>query len=165
MLGLSAGSRLGLIDWVASEYRLSRPVVVRMMGAVLGVAGAFVLLVGIGVALLRWPSGVLSTTVLTATFVVLAMSFLLSRRPTMVRLDQTGYVVRWVRGVGVARGRWQDVEDAAATTVAGDRCVVLRRRDGRTTTIPVAVIDVPADRFVQDLQQHLNRGQGYRPLG
>lgn len=148
-----------------TDYRLNRPLAVRVLGVVLVLAGAVVLLVGVGVALLGWPAGVLSTAVLVAALVVLGAAVVLSRRSTVVRLDETGYVVRWVRGVGVAQGRWKDVEDVVATTVAGDRCVVLRRRDGRSTTIPVALLDRSADGFVQDLQRHLTRGHGYRPLG
>jgi hypothetical protein len=157
---------LGVIDDVAQDYRLARSVVVRMMGAVLVLAGIVVLLAGVGVALLDWPAGVLSASVLLAAAVVLgvAVALGLARRATVVRLDETGYVVRWVRGVGVAQGRWKDVEDVVATTVAGDRCVVLRRRDGATTTIPVALLDRPGDKLVQDLQRHLDRGHGYRPL-
>ncbi len=135
-----------------------------MMGAVLVLAGIVVLLVGVGVALLGWPAGVLSASVLLAAAVVLGVALVLARRATVVRLDETGYAVRWVRGVGVAQGRWKDVEDVVATTVAGDRCVVLRRRDGATTTIPVALLDRPGDKLVQDLQRHLDRGHGYRPL-
>jgi hypothetical protein len=64
----------------------------------------------------------------------------------------------------VRQGRWKDVEDMLATTVAGDRVVVLRRRDGRTTTIPVGILAGSPDDFVRDLQQHLDRGHGYRPI-
>jgi hypothetical protein len=88
----------------------------------------------------------------------------LTRRATVVRLDETGYTVRLVRGAGVRTGRWKDVEDVVARTIEGARCVVLRRRDGRTTTIPVGILAAPADEFVRDLQQHLNRGHGYRPV-
>ena len=42
--------------------------------------------------------------------------------------------------------------------------MVLRLRDGRTTTIPVDVLAGSSDAFVKDLQQHLNRGHGYRRL-
>ena len=60
--------------------------------------------------------------------------------------------------------RWKDVEDATAPTVLNNRCVRLRLRDGRTTTIPVDVLQGSADAFVRDLQQHLDEGRGYRPL-
>src|SRR3954452_18140515 len=86
------------------------------------------------------------------------------RRVVVVRLDDRGYQVRLVRGAGVHRAVWKEVEAVAATTVAGARCVVLRLRDGRTTTIPVDVLGGSSDDFVRDLQQHLNRVHGYRPL-
>ena len=86
------------------------------------------------------------------------------RRRDVVRLDETGYRVRSVRGAGVRQAPWKDVEDVTAPTVEGQRCVVLRLRDGRTTTIPVDVLAGSADAFVRDLQQHLNRGHGYRRL-
>ena len=58
------------------------------------------------------------------------------RRRDVVRLDETGYRVRYVRGAGVRQAPWKDVEDVTAPTVEGQRCVVLRLRDGRTTTMP-----------------------------
>ena len=147
-----------------SDYRLSAPFAVRMLGAVLALAGLLVLTTVTLVALLSWPVAVLSAVLLVTLAGVLAVGFVLSRRATVVRLDDTGYTVRLVRGAGVKTGRWKDVEDVVATTVEGARCVVLRLRDGRTTTIPVGILAVPAEDFVRDLQQHLNRGHGYRPV-
>lgn len=136
-----------------------------MMGTALVLGGLVVLLVGLGTVLFDWSAVALSVAVVLAAVAVLAAAFVLSRRATVVRLDETGYVVHWVRGAGVRSGRWKDVEDVVATTVHGARCVVLRRRDGQTTTIPVSLLDRSDDVFVRDLQQHLNRGHGYRPLG
>jgi len=59
--------------------------------------------------------------------------------------------------VGVDRGRWADVEDAVTTTVAGAPCVVLRLRDGRSTTIPVDVLAGDRDEFVQQVLAYLDR--------
>lgn len=147
-----------------SDYRLAAPFAVRMLGVALALAGVLVLVTVTLVALLSWPVAVLSVVLLVTVAAVLAAAFVLSRRATVVRLDDTGYTVRLVRGAGVKAGRWKDVEDVVATTVAGAPCVVLRLRDGRTTTIPVGILAVPADDFVRDLQQHLNRGHGYRPV-
>ena len=135
-----------------------------MMGVTLVLCGLVILLIGLGVAVLSWPTGVLSIAVVVAAVAVVVVAVVLSRAATVVRLDEDGYVVRWIRGAGVNEGRWKDVEDVAAATVEGERCVLLRRRDGSTTTIPVGILDRPAEVFVQDLQQHLNRGHGYRPL-
>jgi hypothetical protein len=135
-----------------------------MMGIVLAFAGLLVLVTAVLVALLEWPAAVLSVVLVGAVLGLLAAGLVLTRRATVVRLDETGYTVRLVRGAGVRTGRWKDVEDVVARTIEGARCVVLRRRDGRTTTIPVGILAAPADEFVRDLQQHLNRGHGYRPV-
>ena len=155
---------LGVIRGVPSDYRLSTPLLVRMMGVGLVLAGLVVLLVLVAGGLLGWPVAVLSVVVVVAVLAVAGLAVTLRRLAPVVRMDDLGYEVRWVRGAGVKRGRWSDVEDAVATTMADSRCIVLRRRDGRTTTIPVDIMAGSADDFVRDVQQHLNRGHGYRPV-
>ena len=49
-------------------------------------------------------------------------------------------------------------------TVAGHDCVVLRLRDGRTTTIPVKVLDADAGRVHRGPVGRLDAGHGYRRL-
>ena len=147
-----------------SDYRLSGPFAVRMLGIAMAVGGGLVLVAAALVVLLSWPAAVLSVALAVAVAGLLVAGLALTRRATVVRLDDTGYTVRFVRGAGVRSGRWRDVEDVVATTLEGTRCVVLRRRDGRTTTIPVDILAAPADDFVRDLQRHLNRGHGYRPV-
>ncbi len=49
-----------------------------------------------------------------------------------------GYRVRLVRGTGVAQAAWTEVDEATTSSPAGIPVVVLRLRDGGTTTIPVA---------------------------
>ncbi|MGA9748978.1 MAG: hypothetical protein WBQ50_16080 [Nocardioides sp.] len=147
-----------------SDYRLSMAVAVRMSGLAVAVGGVAIVVAAILVATVGVPRGVLSIVVLLGVGLLLGSVALAVRRVTVVRLDEQGYRVRFVRGAGVTQGRWKDVEDVVATTVAGDRCVVLRRRDGATTTIPVGILEAGSRDFVQDLQQHLNRGHGYRPV-
>lgn len=147
-----------------SDYRLSQPVVVRMMGALLVLLGVVVLLMTLGVGLLGVPTVVLSVGIVLVALLLLAAALVLTRGVTLVRLDDAGYRVRFVRGAGVQQARWTDVEDVVATTVAGERCVVLRLRDGRTTTIPVRLLRTSPEAFVKDLQGHLNRGHGYRRI-
>lgn len=149
---------------VPSAYRLSRPVAARLTGVLLVAVGVLVVVVTLLVALAGLPTWVLTAGVLGASAVVLVAAVVLTRRVVVVRLDEVGYQVRFVRGVGVARARWTDVEDAVASTIAGERCVVLRLRDGRTSTIPVRMLAGDADAFVHDLQAHLDKGHGYRRL-
>ncbi len=149
---------------MTSDYRLAAPFAVRMLGVLVAAVGLLVVVVALLCGALGWPRAVLSVTVVLAVAAVIVGGAILVRRTTVVRLDDEGYRVRFVRGVGVAQGRWRDVEDVVATTVEGARCVVLRRRDGRTTTIPVGIVERGETVFIKDLQQHLNRGHGYRPL-
>ena len=79
-----------------------------------------------------------------------------------MKFTDEGYRVQWVRGVGAASARWKDVEDAVTTTVLEAPVVVLRLRDGRTTTIPVEMLAMDREAFARDLREHLQRGQGLR---
>lgn len=135
-----------------------------MLGVLIAALGALVVLLTLAAGLLDLPPGVLVAVVLAGALLILAAGLVFSRGATVVRLEDAGYRVRWVRGAGVTQARWTDVEDVVATTVAGERCVVLRLRDGRTTTIPVRMLGGSPDEFVKDLQSHLNTGHGYRRI-
>jgi hypothetical protein len=149
---------------VASDYRLSQPLIARLLGIALAALGLLVLLLTLLVGLLRLPAGVLGAGLVLAVAAFLVVGFLLLRGTPVVRLDDTGYRVRFVRGAGVTRARWADVEDVVATTMEGERCVVLRLRDGRTTTVPVGALAGSTDAFLRDLQEHLDKGHGYRRI-
>jgi hypothetical protein len=149
---------------VPSDYRLSPALSARVLGVLLALLGVTVVLLTLAVGLLDMPTPVLGIGIVVAVAVLLGGGFLLTRRATVVRLDDVGYRVRLVRGAGAATARWTDVEDVVAATVGGERCVVIRLRDGRTTTIPVRMLAADADTFVKDLQAHLDTGHGYRRL-
>lgn len=150
---------------VASDYRLSRPLAARMLGVLLVVLGVVVVALTLLVALLDLPAWLLGVGVLGTAVLVLVAGVVLSRRTTVVRLDRTGYRVRYVRGAGTTEARWTDVEDVVTATSAGERVVVIRLRDGRTTTVPVRMLAGSPDDFVRDLQAHLDEGHGYRRIG
>jgi len=146
------------------DYRLSQPLALRLMGGFLAVLGGLVFVVTLLVGVLTLPIVVLGITVVAAVVLVFVVGAFLTRRAWMVRLDATGYRVRYVRGVGKAQGRWADVEDAVVTKVAGEPCVVLRSRTGETTTIPVRVLGVDPEEFVRELRIRLDHGRGYKRL-
>jgi hypothetical protein len=148
---------------VPTAYRLSARTQLRLVGAVLVLSGLLVLLLVAGVVLLPVPGPILTVAVVLAVVAVLATT-LTVRSVDVVRLEKSGYRVRLLRGAGVRQAGWKDVEDVVATTVAGERCVQVRLRDGRSTIIPVDLLAGRTDDFVRDLQQHLNTGHGYRPL-
>jgi hypothetical protein len=94
---------------------------------------------------------------------VLTMGWYLRSRAWLLRCTDDGYRVRFVRGAGVTEARWSMVEDAATTTRHDVACIVLRLRDGGSTTIPVGVLAVDKDQFVRELQARLQRASGLRP--
>lgn len=147
-----------------TEYRFSQAMTLRLLGGFVAVLGMAIFLLTAVVGIFALPVVVLLVGVVAALLALAGAGYLLTRRGWVVRLDEVGYRVRFVRGVGQAQGRWKDVEDAVVATVAGEPCVLLRLRDGRTSTIPVRTLGVDPDAFVSDLRAHLDRGHGYRRL-
>ena len=145
-----------------SEYRLSPALLARLAGTALAVTGVAVAVMTLLAAVVGLPRQVLLVCGGVALLVAAALATGARRGVRVVQLGEHGYRVRLVRGAGVRQARWRDVEDVVVTTVAGDRCVVLRLRDGRATTIPLRVLNVPSRDLVRELQRRLDRGHGYR---
>ena len=149
---------------MTTDYRFSTALLLRSLGALLALVGVVLLLVGLLVALLDLPSAILTTAVVLAVVLVVVGGFITTRVTSLVHFDEAGYQVRWLRGAGVRQARWREVEDAVTATISGHDCVVLRLRDGRTTTIPVTLLDASPSRFIDDLSARLDKGRGYRRL-
>jgi hypothetical protein len=145
------------------EFALAPALRVRLLGTGLVAIG---LVIAVG-ALLSWltdlPSAIVSGLVVLAGVGVVSVGLLLGVRHWVLRLDETGYRVRVLR-VEARSGRWTDVLDVQTGSVGGARCVVLRLRDGRTTTLPVEAIEGDVTALVEALTAHLDRGHGYRRL-
>jgi hypothetical protein len=149
---------------VTTDYRFSTALLVRSLGTLLALVGLLLLAVGLLVGVLELPAALLTASVVLAVLVVVAGGLLATRVGSLVHLDEAGYRVRWLRGAGVKQARWREVEDVVTATIAGHDCVVLRLRDGRTTTIPVKVLDASPSAFIEDLSGRLDKGRGYRRL-
>lgn len=147
---------------VTSDYRLSPAIAARLMGICLVVIALVVFVTTAAVAFLDLHTLVLLVPVLLGLGVLVVAAVVLRRRGWVVRMTDQGYRVQWVRGVGVDAARWKDVEDAVTSTLLEAPVVVLRLRDGRTTTIPVEMLATDREAFARDLQDHLQRGQGLR---
>lgn len=146
-----------------SDHRLAPALAARLLGLVLVVLALAVVLVTLSASLLRWPPAVFLVVAALGVLVVVAGGVVVTRVP-VVSLDERGYRVRLVRGAGVKEARWDDVEDAVTARLRDADCVVLRLRDGRTTTIPLDAVAEGRDAFLADLRAHLRRGEGLRPL-
>ena len=149
---------------VSSEYRVAPHVAARLMGVLLIAIAVLVFITTGLVAFLDLHTALLLIPAIAGIGALIAAWVVLSRRGWVVRFTDDGYAVQWVRGVGIAAARWKDVEDAVTTTSAGSPVVVLRLRSGQTTTIPVELLACDREEFVRELQRHLQRGHGLRPL-
>ena len=145
-------------------HRLAPAIAARLLGVVLCAVAVLILLSTVAIAVVDLHTVFLLVPVAVTVLVLVLVWWTWRTKGWVARLTAEGYRIQWVRGVGTASGRWKDVEDAVTTTVADAPVVVLRLRDGRTTTIPVEVLATDREEFVRDLQQHLRRGQGHRPL-
>ena len=148
----------------ATVYRLAPAVAARLLGAVLVAVAVLILLSTVAIAVFDLHTAFLLVPVALTILLLVGTWWAWRQKGWIARLTPEGYRVQWVRGVGAASGRWKDVEDAVATTVADSPVVVLRLRDGRTTTIPVEMLAVDRETFVRDIQAHLQRGHGLRKL-
>lgn len=146
-----------------SEFGLAPQLRARLMGAGLLGLGALLAVASLVVALLRLPPDIIIGIAVLVMVAIFVLGFGLVRRWFLVRVDATGYQVRFVRGAGVRAARWADVEDVQTQTLAGARCVVLRLRDGRQTTVPVDLVEGDRDAFVRELQDRLELANGRKP--
>ena len=121
----------------ATVHRLAPAVAARLLGVVLCLVAVVILASTLAIAVLDLHTVFLLVPVLLTVAVLVGCWWAWRTRGWVVRMTPEGYRVRGSRGVGVASGRWKDVEDAVTMTVAEAPVVVLRLRDGRTTTIPV----------------------------
>lgn len=149
---------------MSSDYRLSPALGARLVGLLLFAAAILVFAATAAVALLNLHSVVLLVAALGIVASVVIAAQLLMRRAVVVHFDERGYRVSMIRGAGVKEAVWTDVEDAVTASPREIPCVVLRLKDGRSTTIPVQALAADREEFVRDLQRHLRDGQGLRPL-
>ncbi len=146
----------------ATVYRLAPAVAARLLGVVLCAVAVLILLSTLAIAVIDLHTVFLLVPVAITIGLLAGIGWTWRQKGWIARLTDEGYRVQWVRGVGAASGRWKDVEDAVTTTVAESPVVVLRLRDGRTTTIPVEMLAVDREAFVRDVQGHLQRGHGLK---
>ena len=143
----------------AKEYRLAPAVVARSAGACLVLLAVVVVALTLAGAAAGWSLVVVGLVAAVGLGLLLAGLWWATRRAYVVRLDVIGYEVRLVRGAGVTRARWTDVAEASTAEVAGENCVVLSLRDGRTTTVPVSVLAGDRDEFVTRVRTLLRRSR------
>ena len=145
---------------MSSDYRLSPVLAARLLGSALVGLAVLVLVATLLAALLELSAAFVALVAALGLAAVLVAGHVLTRRAYVVRLGEDGYQVRLVRGAGVRDARWAEVEEAVAASPHGVDCLVLRLRDGRTTTIPVQVVAADREDLARDVREHLRRSSG-----
>lgn len=146
----------------SSDYRLAPALGARLVGTLLVLLAVLLFAVTALVALLHLSLDLLVVVAVVGVGAVLVVGLVLTRRTVVVHLDDDGYRVRMIRGAGASAASWPEVEEVAAASPRGLDCLVLRLRDGRTTTIPVAAVAADKDDFARDVREHVQRGQAPR---
>lgn len=148
---------------MSSGYRLAPALAARVVGLALVGSAVLLIVATLLTAALAGPVWVVPLIAVSALSLTGVLAVLTRRRPVL-SVDVAGYRVRWVRGAGVSQAAWRDVTEAVAASPGGVDCVVLRLRDGRTTTLPVDAMAVDRRTLVAEIREHLTRGEGLRPL-
>ncbi len=143
-----------------SDYRLAPAFAARLVGLGLVVLAVVVFAYAALSFALSWPPDVIVVLVVLGLVAVFGSASWLRSRAYVVRLTDAGYHVRFVRGVGVAEGRWSEVREAAVAHPRDVACVVLTRHDGATTSIPVEMLAADRDAFANDVSARLTAASG-----
>ncbi|HVK29284.1 MAG TPA: hypothetical protein VM575_13160 [Nocardioides sp.] len=140
-----------------SDYRLAPPVMARFVGAYLVLLAVVLLGTTAAAVALDLNADLLVAVLALGVLGLIALAWWLRSKLVVVRLTDTGYQVRLVRAAGVTEARWTEVEDAVAAAPSDIECLVLRLKDGRSTTIPVQLVAGDKDDFARDVRDHLKR--------
>ena len=143
-----------------TDYRLAPPVMARFVGAYLVVLAVLLVVATAVVVGAELNADLLVLVLGVGLLGLIALSWWLRARLVVVRLTDAGYQVRMIRAAGATEARWSEVEDAVAGAPSGIDCLVLRLRDGRSTTIPVQLVAGDKDDFARDVRAHLQRATG-----
>lgn len=140
-----------------TEYRLAPPVMARFVGAYL-ILTAVVLLGGtVLVAALGGSPDIIVALLVVALLGLIAMSWWLRSKLVVLRLTDGGYRVRAVRAAGVTEARWSEVEDLIASSPQGVECLVIRLKQGGSTTIPMQLVAADKDDVARAVRDRLRR--------
>ena len=137
------------------DVRATQRVALRL-GLVPQFAGLILLVVALAVSVAFSGGGTASLVIAAVAGISLLLGMLLMwLRPWLLRIDQDGYRVRFVRGAGVTSARWTDVTEAVTAVLLESRCLVLRLNGGQTI-IPVDLLDADPDEIVRTIRSRLS---------
>lgn len=131
------------------------------MGLGLVLLGLVLVIATVVVSVANWPLDIIAVLVVVAVVFIFGFGAWLGRIRVLT-FDELGYRVRAVRGVGTPNARWADVHDVATATVGGARCIVLRLRDGSSSTVPADVVAGDSEELVREIRRRLDHASGRR---
>jgi len=138
-------------------YRLAPTFAARLLGGGLVLLALLVFAYTALTVALSLPPDLIVVVLVVGLLTVFGVNNWLRSSTYVVRLDDLGYHVKYVRGVGVATGTWGDVVEAVAAHPRDIACLVLKRRDGTSTSIPVQMLNADRDMFADDVKARLQR--------
>jgi hypothetical protein len=139
----------------ATTYRLAPALGVRLVGRSLVSLAVLVVVATLVGELTHLGWTLAGLVALVGAAAAAAWAWYLLRGAWAVRLDAQGYVVRFLRGVGVTRAAWSRVEEVVAASPGGSPCLVLRLDGGGLTRLPMAALAGDADAFALDVRRRV----------
>ncbi|MGN6161825.1 MAG: hypothetical protein ACTHOG_09010 [Marmoricola sp.] len=146
-------------------YALTPALRARLMASALVVIALVLLAATLLVAALHLNTAVMLVLVILVPVTIAILASLLSRRFYVLRIDDLGYQSRFVGAVGAKQARWVDVLDLGVVTIEDARCAQFRLRDGRTTTIPVDLLQTDPEELIREFQRRLTAASGRKVGG
>jgi hypothetical protein len=132
----------------------------RIIGPLVLVLGAAWVVIAVA-EITGTPRGLLALVTLV---VVVAGLVALLRPPRVLTLTDEGYRVSLVRGAGVYRAAWTDVESVGTQTVGGALALVFSLKGGAHSAVPLTLLGQHNLAAQREVHQRLNDAHGYRRL-
>ena len=139
------------------HVRLAPAVTARLVGLAFVVLALSTFAMTAIVLAAGWAPDLIVLVLAVELLLVFGAAAWLRSRAYVVRLDDEGYSVRLVRGAGVKNGRWSEVTEAVAAHPHEIACLVLKRSDDTTTSIPVGMLAMDGDEFAREVGARLAR--------
>lgn len=158
-----AEGTVGLNGGVVTDYRLAAPLAARVVGACFSVLavcvfGSTFLVAALGGAF-YWVAVVAVTGVVITGLIAYAVGVALP----CLRLDDAGYRVAILRGVGARRGLWTDVREVAEQTAGPVRVLVLRLANGSSTRLSLATLRAEPAQVIAEVRRRVSAGHDGAP--
>jgi hypothetical protein len=143
-----------------SAYRLSLAHVLRFVGPLVIAVGALWVVVAL-TGLTGMARGLVALLTLV---VILGALVAVIRPPRVLTLTDDAYRISLVRGAGVARAPWRDVEAVGTQSVGGAPSILFTLKGDATSVLPLSLLGARNVDAQREVHQRLNDANGYKLL-